>query len=51
MVHKYDELDGPTRQSLAGLIAYAIGFEPGFLNSLIQKYGFPTIHKARYPNR
>jgi RNA-directed DNA polymerase len=51
MVHNYDELDGRTRQSLAGLIAYAIGFEPSFLNSLIQKYGFPTIHKARYPHR
>jgi RNA-directed DNA polymerase len=46
LIHRYDSLNEPTRASLAGLIAYAIGFEPGFLNKLIDKYGLPTVKRA-----
>jgi hypothetical protein len=51
MIHKYDALDAPKRESLAGLIAYVIGFEPAFLNSLIQKYGFAIVHRVLLPRR
>jgi hypothetical protein len=39
-------LNEAVRASLAGLIAYAMGFEPDFLNRLIDKYGLPTVNKA-----
>lgn len=51
MIHKLDSLDGNTRASLAGLLAYAVGFDPEFMNSLIKKYSFPVIQKVRFPNR
>ncbi len=47
MIHQVDALDGKGRGSLAGLIAYAGGFDPDFINSLITKYGHSTIAKAR----
>jgi RNA-directed DNA polymerase len=47
MVHHIDTLDQKTLASLAGLIAYASGFDPDFVNSLITKYGHSVIAKAR----
>lgn len=47
MIHRVDALDAKGRSSLAGLIAYAGGFDPDFVNSLITKYGHGTVAKAR----
>jgi RNA-directed DNA polymerase len=47
MIHQLDLLDAERRGSLAGLIAYAGGFDPDFVNSLITKYGHSTVAKAR----
>src|SRR5215471_17252415 len=47
MIHHVDTLDPKNRASLAGLIAYASGFDPDFVNSLITKYGHSVIAKAR----
>lgn len=47
MIHQVDALDEKRRGSLAGLIAYAGGFDPDFVNSLITKYGYGTVAKAR----
>lgn len=46
LIHKFDSLDQPTRASLVGLIAYAIGFDPQFMNCLIDKYGLDAVRKA-----
>jgi RNA-directed DNA polymerase len=47
MIHRFDTLDPKKRASLVGLIAYASGFDPDFVNSLITKYGHSAIAKAR----
>lgn len=47
MIHRVDMLDPKSRASLAGLIAYAGGFDPDFVNSLITKYGHSVVAKAR----
>jgi len=31
---------------LAGSIAYAVGFDPEFMNGLISKYGLPNVKRA-----
>jgi RNA-directed DNA polymerase len=49
MIHKIDSLDAPTRSTLAGLVAYAVGFDPDFMNSLTTKYGHLAMRKARFP--
>jgi RNA-directed DNA polymerase len=46
LVHKFESLDQPARSSLAGMIAYATGFDPQFKNSLIDKYGLKAVRKA-----
>jgi len=46
LIHRFDSLDKSNQASLAGLIAYAIGFEPDFLNRLIDKYDLPTVKRA-----
>lgn len=46
LLHKYDSLTLEQRASLAGMIAYVIGFEPHFINSLISKYGLPRVRAA-----
>jgi len=28
------------------MIAYAIGLDPGFMNSLINKYGLPAVRRV-----
>jgi RNA-directed DNA polymerase len=47
MIHQVDTLDAEERASLTGLIAYAGGFDPDFVNSLITKYGYSLVAKAR----
>jgi hypothetical protein len=47
MIHHVDTLDPAKRASLAGLVAYAGGFDPDFVNSLITKYGYDVVAKAR----
>lgn len=47
MIHKRDLLSTTDRAKLSGLIAYAAGFDPDFLNSLISKYGLDTVKKAQ----
>jgi RNA-directed DNA polymerase len=46
LVHQLDSLDGSAKASLAGMIAYARGFDPQFINQLILKYGLPAVRKA-----
>ena len=46
LIHKLDELDANSRKSLSGMIAYARGFDPEFINSLILKYGLPKVQAA-----
>ena len=46
-IHRVESLNNKQRQSLAGLIAYAIGIDPDFLNALILKYGIAKITLAR----
>jgi len=47
MIHRVDAIDPKSRASLAGLIAYASGFDPDFVNSLITKYGHSMVARAR----
>lgn len=47
MIHHLDTLDPARRASLAGLISYAGGFDPDFVNSLITKYGHSLVARAR----
>lgn len=46
MVHTYDDLSPKEQTTLAGLLAYAVGFDPDFKNSLIEKYGLVKVQKA-----
>jgi len=46
LIYTIDSLDGVGRAALAGMIAYAIGFDPQFENSLIEKYGLPKVRRA-----
>jgi RNA-directed DNA polymerase len=47
-VHKLGTLSPDQRARLAGTITYIMGFEPDFINSLIQKYGYEIATSARY---
>jgi len=47
LIHRVDTLSPSERASLGGLIAYAGGFDPDFVNSLITKYGHALVAKAR----
>ena len=49
LIFKIDSLDRRSRTTLAGLLAYAAGFDRNFMNSLIMKYGHTTVTKARFP--
>lgn len=46
-VHQLDSLDGTQRASLAGLLAYVLGHDPGFVNTLIKKYGLSHLRRAQ----
>lgn len=47
MVNRVEKLDEPAITKLAGLIAYVVGLEPGFINKLILKYGPQRVDSAR----
>jgi len=47
LIFKFDTLDDAAKSTLAGLIAYAIGLDPAFLNRLVLKYGLPRVREAR----
>lgn len=49
LIHDYAGLSPNDRASLAGLIAYAKGFDPAFINNLIAKYGLPRVQTAMAP--
>ena len=46
LIYGYSRLDQSGRASLAGMIAYASGFDPEFINSLIAKYGLARVRIA-----
>jgi hypothetical protein len=46
LIHKFGEVDGPRKSSLAGMIAYAAGFDPQFKNNLIDKYALSLVKTA-----
>jgi len=49
LIHGWDSLAPDARLSLAGLVTYATGFDPDFLDSLIIKYGHAVMRKVRFP--
>jgi RNA-directed DNA polymerase len=49
LVFNIDWLDAKSRAHLAGLLAYAVGFDADFMNSLIMKNGHAKVRKARFP--
>jgi RNA-directed DNA polymerase len=49
MIHTVDTLDVGSRRTLAGLVSYAAGFDPDFMNTLIIKYGHAVMQKVRFP--
>ncbi len=51
MVHRYEMLTHEQKASLAGSIAYIVGNDPQFMNSLILKYGLPRVRLAKMPPR
>jgi RNA-directed DNA polymerase len=46
-VYRLEQLDEKQRNSLSGLIAYAVGLDPNFMNSLINKYGLARVRQAQ----
>jgi RNA-directed DNA polymerase len=46
-IHQLERLSPTERSSLAGLIAYVMGNDPSFINSLINKYGLERVREAR----
>jgi RNA-directed DNA polymerase len=46
MIHTYSSLSSKEQATLSGLLAYAVGFDPDFKNSLIAKYGLTAVQKA-----
>jgi RNA-directed DNA polymerase len=47
MIHRYESLSPAERASLRGWLAYVIGFDPDFMNSLILKYGAERLSVLR----
>jgi RNA-directed DNA polymerase len=47
LIHRFDTLDANGKAHLAGLLAYAIGFDANFLNSLFKKYGSKRMKQVR----
>jgi RNA-directed DNA polymerase len=46
-IYRLEALNEKQRNSLSGLIAYAGGLDPNFMNSLISKYGLPRVRQAQ----
>jgi RNA-directed DNA polymerase len=49
LIHRYDSLNDEARRSLRGKISYAVGFDPQFMNALIDKFGLPRVQQALSP--
>lgn len=47
LIHQLHSLNAYEQSSLSGMIAFAAGFDPNFVNSLITKYGLPVVRKAQ----
>jgi RNA-directed DNA polymerase len=47
LIHKFETLSHPERQSLAGLLSHAFDVEPDLLNRLTIKYGQKLVQRAR----
>lgn len=47
-IFRYDSLDERTKKQVAGWIAFITGIDKNFMNSLILKFGFDKIQRARY---
>jgi len=50
LIFNMDLLNAKARARLAGLLAYAVGFDAAFMNSLIMKYGHAKVRKAQFPS-
>jgi RNA-directed DNA polymerase len=48
LLHRFDSLTEEKRGTLRGMIAYATGLDPQFMNALIAKYGLPAVRRARF---
>ncbi len=46
-IHQLEKLTPRERSSLAGLIAYVVGIDPVFLNTMINKYGLRRVRDAQ----
>ncbi|HKB67214.1 MAG TPA: retron St85 family RNA-directed DNA polymerase [Pyrinomonadaceae bacterium] len=46
-IYRLEQLDEKQRNTLSGLIAYSVGLDPNFMNSLINKYGFARVRQAQ----
>jgi RNA-directed DNA polymerase len=46
-IFRLEVLDEKQKKTLSGLISYAVGLDPGFMNSLINKYGLAKIREAQ----
>jgi RNA-directed DNA polymerase len=49
-IHQFASLSNHERTALAGLLAYVVGYDPSFINSLITKYGHERVHRAQNPD-
>ena len=49
LIFNVDLLDIRSRATLSGLLAYAVGFDADFMNSLIMKYGVAKVRKGQFP--
>jgi hypothetical protein len=50
LIFNMDSLNAKSRAHLTGLLAYAVGFDADFMNSLIMKYGHAKVRKAQFPS-
>jgi RNA-directed DNA polymerase len=48
-IHQLANLSDSEKIALAGLLAYVVGYDPGFINSLITKYGHERVRRAQNP--
>lgn len=48
LIHQYASLDNKQKAYLAGLISFAIGLDPQFMNHLVAKYGLAKVRTAMH---
>lgn len=46
LIHNFESLSDLQKASLAGMISYVSGLEPGFINSLVKKYGYEQFKRV-----